>query len=242
MLLQQLSSTPSVEPDCALEIAICRLDLQTRIGNYSAALTTLTVLAESLIRDRSDLYHRLRLMVIKADLLSKCGRPLKGLSVAVSAATLAWRARLLPVLFAAFRAIAGILIALSEFDTAYEMLDKVMPQVLECEDTELNARCFAVLAECQMGIAGGRRGEGRVGGLVRALEFIDRAFVGMCVRCVGGVSCAGVKLMRAEYSRIQDTEAMMTLMSQKARIQDFIGDKGLRDDAVKMYRQLQKGA
>lgn len=48
--------------------------------------------------------------------------------------------------------------------------------------------------------------------------------------------------MKAEYSRIQDTEAMMTLMSQKARIQDYMGDKGLRDDAVKMYRQLQKGA
>lgn len=48
--------------------------------------------------------------------------------------------------------------------------------------------------------------------------------------------------MGVEYSRIQDTEAMMTLMSQKARIQDFMGDKALRDDAVKMYRQLQKGA
>lgn len=119
-------------------------------------------------------------MVLKADLLAKCGRPLKALSVAVSAATLAWRARLLPVLFAAFRTLAAILIALREFDAAYAMLDRVMPQVLECEDAELNARCFAVLAECQMGIAGGRRGEGRVGGLVRALEFIDRAFTGMC--------------------------------------------------------------
>lgn len=179
-------------------------------------------------------------MVLKADLLSKCGRPLKGLSVAVSAATLAWRARLLPVLFAAFRTIAGILIALSEFDAAYAMLDKVMPQVLECEDAELNARCFAVLAECQMGIAGGRRGEGRVGGLVRALEFIDRAFAGMCV-VVECLVC-WAKLTGVEYSRIQDTEAMMTLMSQKARIHDFMGDKELRDDAVKMYRQLQKGA
>lgn len=137
-------------------------------------------------------------MVLKADLLSKCGRPLKGLSVAVSAATLAWRARLLPVLFAAFRTVAGILIALGEFEAAYDMLDKVMPQVLECEDAELNARCFAVLAECQMGIAGGRRGEGRVGGLVRALEFIDRAFVGMCFLSVywWGVG------MKANRSRI----------------------------------------
>lgn len=46
---------------------------------------------------------------------------------------------------------------------------------------------------------------------------------------------------QVEYSRMRDTKAQMTLMSQKARIQDFIGDKSLRDDAVKMYRQLQKG-
>lgn len=117
-------------------------------------------------------------MVFKADLLHKCGRPLKGLSVAISAATIAWRARLLPVLFQAFRTIAGILIHLREFEAAYNMLDRVMPQVLECEDAALNAACFGALAESQMGMAGGGKGEARVGGLHRALEFIDRAFVG----------------------------------------------------------------
>lgn len=220
LLLQQLSSSPYVEPDCALEISICRLDLQVRRGNYSAALAGITQLAEELIRDRADLYHRIRLMVFKADLLSKCGRPLKGLSVAINAATIAWRARLLPALFQAFRTIANILINLSEFEAAYGMMDSIMPQVLECEDAQLNAQCFSALANAQMGLAGRKSGAGRNECLHRALEFIDRSF--------------------HEYARLQDTEAQMTLMSQKARIQDFIGDKGLRDDAVKMYRQLQK--
>lgn len=75
LLLQQLSSTPYVEPDCALEISISRLDLQTRKGNYSAALAGVTQLAEDLIRDRADLYHRIRLMVFKADLLSVLSIP-----------------------------------------------------------------------------------------------------------------------------------------------------------------------
>lgn len=44
-----------------------------------------------------------------------------------------------------------------------------------------------------------------------------------------------------EYSRIRDTKSQMTLMSQKARIQDFTGEKSLRDDAVKWYKQLKKG-
>ncbi|PWW73845.1 hypothetical protein C7212DRAFT_300781 [Tuber magnatum] len=222
LLLQQLSASPYVEPDCALEIAICRLDLLARRGNYSAALTAITQLSEELARDRADIYHRIRVMIIKADLLSKCGRTVKGLSVAISAATIAWRSRLLPALFQAFRTIANILIHMGEFSAAYSMMDNIMPQVLECEDAYLNAQCFSCLADAQMGLAGTRKGAGRNECLHRALEFIDRGF--------------------AEYSRIRDTKSQMTLMSQKARIQDFAGEKSLRDDAVKWYKQLKKSS
>lgn len=108
-----------------------------------------------------------------------------------------------------------------EFAAAYSMMDNIMPQVLECEDAFLNAQCFSCLADAQMGLAGAKKGTARNECLHRALEFIDRSF--------------------AEYSRIRDTKSQMTLMSQKARIQDFTGEKALRDDAVKRYRQLQKG-
>jgi anaphase-promoting complex subunit 5 len=221
LLLQQLSASPYVEPDCALEISVCRLDLLARRGNYSAALTAITQLSEELVRDRADTYHRIRVMTIKADLLSKCGRTVKGLSVAISAATIAWRSRLLPALFQAFRTIANILIHMGEFSAAYSMMDNIMPQVLECEDAYLNAQCFSCLADAQMGLAGTKKGAGRNECLHRALEFIDRGF--------------------SEYSRIRDTKSQMTLMSQKARIQDFTGEKSLRDDAVKWYKQLKKG-
>lgn len=30
-------------------------------------------------------------------------------------------------------------------------------------------------------------------------------------------------------------------MSRKIRIQDYLGDKALRDNAVKMYRQVEQG-
>ncbi|KAL7267537.1 APC5 protein [Rhizina undulata] len=222
LLLQQLSSSPYVEPDCALEIAIARIDLQARRGSFLAAITNVTQLSEELVRDKSDIYHRLRLMVLKAQLFAKCGRTLKGLSIAINAASIAWRSRILPALFQALGTMANILIALKEFKAVYEMLDGIMPQVLECEDALLNAQCFSCLADAQIGLAGTKKGKGwRNECLHKALEFIDRAFT--------------------EYSRIGDTKSQMMMMSQKARIQDFLGDRSIRDDAVKMYRQLKKG-
>lgn len=110
---------------------------------------------------------------------------------------------------------------MGEFEAAYGMLDRVMPQVLECEDAELNARCFRALAECQMGMAGKAGGETRVGGLHRAVEMVDRAFV--------------------EFGRVGDREAMMEVVSMKARIRDFLGERSLRDEAVMLWRMLQKG-
>jgi anaphase-promoting complex subunit 5 len=103
---------------------------------------------------------------------------MKGLSTAISAASVAWKARFLPVLFYAFSVIATILIQLEEYTAAYQMLDSIMPQVLECEDAYLTAQCFACLADGQVGLAGMRKGVSRVECLGRALGFIDRAFTG----------------------------------------------------------------
>ena len=44
-----------------------------------------------------------------------------------------------------------------------------------------------------------------------------------------------------EYSRIQDVYSQKAMMSRKIRIQEYLGDKELRDDAVKMYRQIEQG-
>ena len=37
-LLEQLAASPLMEPDCALEIALAKIDLQTRRGNFSTVL------------------------------------------------------------------------------------------------------------------------------------------------------------------------------------------------------------
>lgn len=44
-----------------------------------------------------------------------------------------------------------------------------------------------------------------------------------------------------EFARISDVQSQKQMISRKIRIQDFLGDKSVRDDTVKMYRQLQRG-
>lgn len=72
---------------------------------------------------------RVRLMTMKADLFAKAGRPMKGLSLAMKAAAISWRARILPAFFGAYCTIANILLCLSEFKAAEQALDSIMPQV-----------------------------------------------------------------------------------------------------------------
>lgn len=108
--------------------------------------------------------------------IQACGRPLKGLSTSINAASIAWKARLMPAIFHAFHTIASIMISLEEYEAAYRMLDCIMPQILECEDVSLAAQCFAVLADVQIGLAGTKTGVARDKCLHDALDFIDRAF------------------------------------------------------------------
>ena len=46
---------------------------------------------------------------------------------------------------------------------------------------------------------------------------------------------------QTEYSKLRDVQNMKQMISRKSKIQDFLGDKETRNDAVKRYRELEKG-
>ncbi|KAI5821094.1 anaphase-promoting complex subunit 5-domain-containing protein [Pyronema omphalodes] len=221
LLLQQLTSSEQVEPDCALEISIARIELQMRTNNYVSAMAHCNQITAEVLRDRADSYHRVRLMILKAEIMARRGRPLAAISTAVSAASIAWKARFLPVLFYAFSVLAMIMVDFGLFEAAYELLDCIMPQVLECEDAYLTAHCFAMLADSQMGMASKKQGLAKTECLGRALALVDRAY--------------------NEYTRIQDVHSQKIMMSHKIRIHDYLGDKSMRDECVKQYKDVERG-
>ena len=105
------------------------LELLIRRRSYSLALSKVEALASKLNDDDAEILSRVRLLSIKAWLLSLCGVPLKGFSIAVRAASVAWRARLLPELWTALSAVTNVLVHLGEFDAAARILNAIMPQV-----------------------------------------------------------------------------------------------------------------
>jgi anaphase-promoting complex subunit 5 len=179
-LLNQLSALSFLEPEIATEVIFERIDLSVRRRDYAAALDTIEELFKNQKKYNGDILFRVRLMMLKATVLSKCGRAERGFSVALRAATLAWRGKLLGALWEAVGTLANVLIHLREYAPAIELIEAILPQVLEMDDAYLSARCFSWLADGYTGLAGASRDEAkkRNEGLNKALECVKGAFDG----------------------------------------------------------------
>ena len=85
--------------------------------------------AVSLKEENADIYQRVTILIAKATLFAKVGKPEKGFSVALRAASTSSRARLMPSLWEAVGCIAHILNGIGESRAASRLLDSILPQV-----------------------------------------------------------------------------------------------------------------
>lgn len=225
-LLSQLLQSNGADSDSELsfEINMLHIDYLIRRTDYGRAMAKLEQLAAAMKEDGDDVNLRIKLLIMKALLQDKCGRPQKGFSVAVRAASIAWRARLIPALWDAMAVIANILTSLSEFRASVQILISVLPRALECENCSLNAQLYSFLVNAYMGMAGQcEKGSlKRKENLTRCLEFIDRAF--------------------NEYSSLEDIKGQCEMMAKKATIMRIVGENVLANDYASAYLDLKKEA
>ena len=83
----------------------------------------------SLLSEKLDLAHTLHLLTLKAAVFAAAGKPEKGFSLAVRAASRAERAGLLPVLLHALAALVEILNKVGEFGAGRDLAEAALPQV-----------------------------------------------------------------------------------------------------------------
>lgn len=83
----------------------------------------------SLLSNTTDLAQTLHLLTLKAAVFAAAGKPEKGFSIAVRAASRAERAGLVPALLEALAALAEILNKVGEFAAAREVVEGSLPQV-----------------------------------------------------------------------------------------------------------------
>lgn len=230
-LLTQLEGASPPDPEVSTALSLLKIDLLMRQGDYDDALSTVDQVAQSMHQDSFDIATQISLLITKARIFDKTGQPERGFSLAMRAAKIAHRSRLLHSLWDAVAALCVILMSFREFSAALSLLESVMPQVLECEDRALAGRMYACLADASMGLAGEsssmsnstRRDPARKKEyLARALEFIDCAF--------------------AEYSSIEEVRGQCEMMGKKATIMHLQGDLALANDFAAKYLDLKRQA
>lgn len=225
-LLSQLlqSKNEDLEPDLAFVIDSLHIECLVRRGNFEQAFTKVEGLVSELRDENKDIALRVRLLLLKAELLDRCGRPQKGFTIAVRAANVAWRARLVPYLWPAIGAISNILISLGDFEPAIQLLTAILPRSLECENSAMTAKLFSHLGDANMGMAGKMppKSNKRREYMTKATEAIDKAF--------------------SHYYSMEDINKQCEMVAKKATIMKVAGDNVLANDYAAVYLALRRDA
>ncbi|KAF2819990.1 hypothetical protein CC86DRAFT_460011 [Ophiobolus disseminans] len=146
------SSTP-LDPEVSFLLHESHIDYLVSRGHYSQAYTSISALAHSLKEDNADVLQRVNVLLMKADLFRKVGKPERGFGVALRAASVSFKARLMPSLWAAVGLLANILNGLGEYTSAKRLAEGVVPQALEGADNMLIGTLYSHLADAYMGLA-----------------------------------------------------------------------------------------
>lgn len=154
VLAQLLQLCPhDMEPDLLLVAESLRVELLARRGDLAAALAAVERLQAD-TRRRRDVSPRISLLLLKADLLARAGRPARGFTISLRAAKLARRSRVMPALWQAAGAMAGVLVSTGAFVAAGRLLEAVIPRALACDIPYVAAQLLTLLGDARVGMAG----------------------------------------------------------------------------------------
>lgn len=150
--LLQEKTDDHLEPDLTFLVDTLHVDLLIRSNDLPSAFTEVqTLLSKSANEDVS---VRIRLMLLKAQIYIKAGRPQKALTLSVRATSMARRTLLMNLLWQAVGILSVVLTSLGEFSAAEEILLPVIPRALETDMASLPGDLYTSLADARMGLAG----------------------------------------------------------------------------------------
>ena len=237
-LLSQLLQTGAedLEPDIVFITDSLHIEALIRRGNFEEAFTKIDRLISELRENNRDVSLRVRLLLTKAHLFDITGRPEKGFTIAMRATSLAWRARLLPLLWQGVGALANILNSLREFAAAAKLLLVLLPRCLEIDNAYNAGTLYSLLADSRMGQAGemvAAEGLGRVAGpgtgqSKKVTEFFTKA------------DHALEDALRY-FSMVEDVEKQCEMLAKKASIKRAMGDDAMAENCAARYLALRSG-
>ncbi|WAO87043.1 Anaphase-promoting complex subunit 5 [Fusarium falciforme] len=218
------SRDDDLEPDMAFIVDSLHVDYLIRRGDFQAAFAKIDRIMSQIQEERRDVVLKVKLLLLKASLLDKCGRTQRGFTAAMRAASISWEARNIPGLWEAIGAVSNILVSLSEFEAASQLLVAVIPRSLECDTASLSGQLYSYLADANMGLAGKcePKSAKRMEYMTKALQAVQKSF--------------------DQYSQIEDMAMQCQMTAKKAMIMKLSGDMALAADYAAEYVALQKKA
>ncbi|OWY42017.1 anaphase-promoting complex protein [Alternaria alternata] len=145
-------SMPSLDPELSFLQHETYIDYLISTSQFPLAYQCISSLAQSLKEDNADVQQRISVLLMQAELWRRVGRPERGFSVALRAASVSFRTRLASSLWAAVGCLGAILNTLGEYREARRLIEAVLPQALEGADTMLTGTLYSHLADSCMGL------------------------------------------------------------------------------------------
>ncbi|KAL2866009.1 putative anaphase-promoting complex subunit Apc5 [Aspergillus lucknowensis] len=223
-LLSQLEAIKLPDHDLSLLLSFLSVEFMIRRADYTHALQLIEQTAQCIHQDNFDIQPQVKLLCLKARIFEKTGQPQRGFSLAMRAASIAHRSRLLPSLWEAICVLGGVLLSLREFEAVSEMIESIMPQILESNDCDLAAYAYSLLVDANIGTAGKLWSEGKNDPAKK--EYLNRA--------LGYLDCA-----YDQYEEIEDIRGQCEMMAKKATVMHLTGDSVLANDYAAKFLDLQ---
>lgn len=128
-LFSHLQPDSSMDPELAFLLSESYVDYLVARGLYSQAWDAVEKISASLKEEGADVMQRIYLLVAKANICRKLGCPERGFSVALRAASVAFKANLKTSVITAVGLLANILVSNADYNAAVRLLSAIIPQV-----------------------------------------------------------------------------------------------------------------
>jgi len=244
-LLHQLlqDQTDPIEPEIVAVAAFLQVECLARRGHLQEAFSKLSELTaqhgESESSGGGEVATRVRLMLLKAHLYDRAGRPRRGLTLALRAASAAWRARLLSLLWTAVGAVANVLHSMGEFAAAEDLTDAVLPRAMETDACYAVGTLLSTQASAQIGLAGREHAAAAAAAHDEdgATEKEERELkkVELMTR-----ACETLESAYAQFAAVEDVEMMCEMRAKQATIMRGLGDEEACEAFAAKYLELKE--
>ncbi|KAI5301793.1 anaphase promoting complex subunit 5 [Ascosphaera pollenicola] len=223
-ILDDLKESAVWRPDELLMISLREVDFLVRRGDFDAALDVIEQCGASTRQETFDVVMQVKLLNSKALVFEKLGLPERGFSLAMRAASVAFRSRFYPGLWEAIGLLSRVLMSFREFRAAVDILESITPQVLAYNNTELKARIFSLLGDGNMGLAGQAVSDRQLRDtfLEDTIDSIDESLI--------------------LYEVLGDVHRQCEMMAKKAMALRALGDFARTEETATKYLDLRKKA